>query len=63
MTITTTAIMMKRLTWFAEVDPSPDLFAVVMATGIVSVAAYYHQYWRLGVALSILAVVVFAVLD
>ncbi len=69
--------MMKRLTissghrlpidggiraWFVEVDPSPDLFAVVMATGIVSVAAYYHQYWRLGVALSILALVAFAVL-
>jgi len=33
-----------------------------MATGIVSVAAYDHQYWRLGVALSILAVVAFAVL-
>lgn len=49
-------------TWFAKVDPSPDLFAVVMATGIVSVAAYYHQYWRLGVALSILAVVAFVVL-
>jgi len=49
-------------TWFATVDPSPDLFAVVMATGIVSIAAYYHQYWRLGLALSILAVVAFAAL-
>jgi hypothetical protein len=35
---------------------------MVMATGIVSVTAYYHQYWRLGIALSILAVVAFAVL-
>ncbi|HKS50693.1 MAG TPA: tellurite resistance/C4-dicarboxylate transporter family protein [Pseudonocardiaceae bacterium] len=37
----------------------PDVFAVVMATGIVSVAAYDHEYWRLGIALSVLAVVAF----
>jgi tellurite resistance protein TehA-like permease len=43
-------------------DPPPDVFAVVMATGIVSVAAYDHHYWRLGIALSILAVVAFVVL-
>jgi tellurite resistance protein TehA-like permease len=51
-----------RRAGFAEVDPAPELFAVVMATGIVSVAAYDHQYWRLGVALSILAVGAFVVL-
>ncbi len=45
-----------------RLKPSPDVFAVVMATGIVSVAAYDHGYWRLGIALSILAVVAFAVL-
>ena len=26
---------------------SPTWFALVMATGIVSVAAYDHEYWRL----------------
>lgn len=39
--------------------PPPDVFAVVMATGIVSIAAYDHGYWRLGLALSVLAVVAF----
>ncbi|MEO7195004.1 MAG: hypothetical protein ABIZ05_09295 [Pseudonocardiaceae bacterium] len=48
--------------WLAEVDPPPELFAAVMATGIVSVAADDHGYWRLSVALSILAVVAFVVL-
>lgn len=43
-----------------RLDLSPDVFAVVMATGIVSVAAYGHGYWRLGVALSVLAGVAFA---
>ena len=46
--------------WFAGLEPPPDVFAVVMATGIVSVAGYNHGYWRLGIALSILAMVVFA---
>jgi tellurite resistance protein TehA-like permease len=46
--------------WFAGLEPPPDVFAVVMATGIVSVAGYDHGYWRLGLALSILAVVAFA---
>ncbi|MGH3670169.1 MAG: tellurite resistance/C4-dicarboxylate transporter family protein, partial [Pseudonocardiaceae bacterium] len=48
--------------WLTRLDPPPDVFAVVMATGIVSVAAYDHHYWRLGIALSILAVVAFVVL-
>ncbi|MBV8996542.1 MAG: tellurite resistance/C4-dicarboxylate transporter family protein [Pseudonocardiales bacterium] len=46
--------------WCTGFQPPPDVFAVVMATGIVSVAAYDHGYWRLGIALSILAVVAFA---
>ena len=46
--------------WFAGWAPPPDVFAVVMATGIVSVAGYDHGYWRLGIALSILAAVAFA---
>jgi tellurite resistance protein TehA-like permease len=46
--------------WFTGWEPPPDVFAVVMATGIVSVAAYDHGYWRLGIALSILAAVAFA---
>lgn len=46
--------------WFTGVGPPPDVFAVVMATGIVSIAGYDHGYWRLGLALSILAVVAFA---
>jgi tellurite resistance protein TehA-like permease len=40
--------------------PSPDLFPAVMATGIVSIAADAHRYWRLGIALGILALVGFA---
>ncbi|MGH3571398.1 MAG: tellurite resistance/C4-dicarboxylate transporter family protein [Pseudonocardiaceae bacterium] len=47
---------------FARWDPPPDSFAVVMATGIVAIAGYDHGYWRLGIALSILAVVVFGAL-
>ncbi|PZS19494.1 MAG: hypothetical protein DLM60_10030 [Pseudonocardiales bacterium] len=47
---------------FAGWDPPPDSFAVVMATGIVAIAGYDHGYWRLGIALSILAVVAFGAL-
>ena len=36
-----------RLGWVARVRPPPDVFAVVMATGIVAVAARDHQYWRI----------------
>jgi tellurite resistance protein TehA-like permease len=45
---------------FTELAPPPDVFAVVMATGIVSIAAYDHGYWRLGIALSVLAAAAFA---
>ncbi|MGH3828292.1 MAG: tellurite resistance/C4-dicarboxylate transporter family protein [Pseudonocardiaceae bacterium] len=48
--------------WLAEVDPPPELFAAVMATGIVSVAADDHGYWRFSTALGILAAVAFVVL-
>jgi tellurite resistance protein TehA-like permease len=44
---------------FAELELPPDVFAVVMATGIVSVAADDHAYWRLGIALSVLAAAAF----
>lgn len=47
---------------FAGWEPPPDAFAVVMATGIVAVAGYDHGYWRLGIALSVLAVVAFGAL-
>lgn len=46
--------------WFTGWEPRPDVFAVVMATGIVSVAGNDHGYWRLGIALGILALVAFA---
>jgi tellurite resistance protein TehA-like permease len=45
---------------FTELELPPDVFAVVMATGIVSVAADDHGYWRLGIALSVLAAAAFA---
>lgn len=47
---------------FSRLDPPPDVFAVVMATGIVSVAAREHGYWRIGAALSALALAAFVVL-
>ncbi|MFY9805799.1 MAG: tellurite resistance/C4-dicarboxylate transporter family protein [Pseudonocardiaceae bacterium] len=43
-------------------EPPPDAFAVVMATGIVAVAGYDHGYWRLGIALSAVAVIAFGAL-
>lgn len=49
-------------TWFTRFEPSPDTFAVVMATGILSIAAAFHQYWRLSVALCIAALAAFGVL-
>ncbi|HEX4100271.1 MAG TPA: tellurite resistance/C4-dicarboxylate transporter family protein [Pseudonocardiaceae bacterium] len=48
--------------WFAGRELPPDAFAVVMATGIVAVAGYDHGYWRLGLALSIVAVTAFVAL-
>lgn len=42
--------------------PAPDAFAVVMATGILSIAARNHQYWWLSDTLGVLATVVLVVL-
>ncbi len=39
----------------ADLEPSPDVFAAVMATGILSIAAANHHYWRLSQALGALA--------
>jgi tellurite resistance protein TehA-like permease len=45
-----------------ETDLPPDVFAIVMATGIVSVAARGHAYPRIGEPLAALATVVFVLL-
>lgn len=49
----------RRLT---EIDLPPDVFAVVMATGIVSVAARDHGYRRIDLAFTALAVAAFLAL-
>jgi tellurite resistance protein TehA-like permease len=46
----------------ADIEPTPDVFATVMATGIVSIAARDHHYSKLSDALGVLATVGFAVL-
>jgi tellurite resistance protein TehA-like permease len=51
--------MLSRLT---RLDLPPDAFAVVMATGIVSVAARQHHYLRIGDALEVVAVAMFVTL-
>ncbi|OHV03444.1 tellurite resistance/C4-dicarboxylate transporter family protein [Mycobacterium talmoniae] len=38
-----------------DVEPSPDVFAAVMATGILSIAARNHHYWRISDTLGVLA--------
>ncbi|MDN5919294.1 MAG: tellurite resistance/C4-dicarboxylate transporter family protein [Pseudonocardia sp.] len=48
--------------WFTRLDPSPDVFAVVMATGVVSVAARDHSYRWISLGLGLIAVVTFVVL-
>jgi tellurite resistance protein TehA-like permease len=48
--------------WFARLDPSPDVFAVVMATGIVAIAARDHGYWYIDTGLGLVALAAFAVL-
>lgn len=52
---------MGRLRWRAR-DVSPDAFAVVMATGIVSVAADDHGFRWLAVTLAVVATGAFALL-
>ncbi len=46
----------------ADVEPTADVFSVVMATGILSIAARNHHYWRIGDALGVLASLVLAIL-
>ncbi|KZS63565.1 tellurite resistance/C4-dicarboxylate transporter family protein [Mycobacterium ostraviense] len=41
----------------ADAEPSPDSFAAVMATGILSIAAAKHQYGRFSDTLGVLATV------
>jgi tellurite resistance protein TehA-like permease len=48
--------------WFARLDPPPDVFAVVMGTAIVSIAADQHAYWRIGAVLGVLSLVAFVLL-
>lgn len=49
--------------WLTETDLPPDVFAVVMATGIVSIAGKDHAYPRISVPLAVLAVVAFVLLS
>jgi tellurite resistance protein TehA-like permease len=42
-------------TRLATVEPSPDVFAAVMATGIVAIAASKHHYGRIAEILGVLA--------
>lgn len=46
----------------AGIEPSPDVFAVVMATGILSIAADQHHYRRISETLGALATVLLAAL-
>lgn len=45
-----------------DIEPTPDVFATVMATGIVSIAARDHHYTKLSDALGVLASAGLAVL-
>jgi hypothetical protein len=47
----------------AEVEPSPDVFAVVMATGIRSIGARDHHYPAISDTLGVLATVTLLVLS
>lgn len=46
----------------ADVEPSPDVFAAVMATGILSIAAGKHHYAEISEFLGSLAAVGLVVL-
>jgi tellurite resistance protein TehA-like permease len=48
--------------WFARLDPPPDVFAIVMASGIVSTAAGDHGYWRISTGLIGVALVSYIML-
>ncbi len=45
-----------------DIELSPDVFSVVMATGILSIAARNHRYWRIGNTLGVAASLGLAVL-
>ena len=45
-----------------DLELPPDVFAVVMATGIVAIAADDHRYGRIATALAVIATVTFVVL-
>jgi tellurite resistance protein TehA-like permease len=45
-----------------DIEPTPDVFAAVMATGIVSIVARDHRYSGLSWVLGFLATLCFAVL-
>ncbi|WP_155770595.1 tellurite resistance/C4-dicarboxylate transporter family protein [Mycobacterium asiaticum] len=45
-----------------RIEPSPDVFAVVMATGILSIAAQLHHYTRISEILGVLATLGFVAL-
>jgi len=45
-----------------RIDLPPDAFAVVMATGIVSVAAHDHAYPRIAIPLAVIASIAFVLL-
>ncbi|WP_204801669.1 tellurite resistance/C4-dicarboxylate transporter family protein [Mycobacterium riyadhense] len=46
----------------ADVEPAPDVFAAVMATGILSIAAGQHHYVRISDTLGVLATTALVVL-
>ncbi len=46
-----------RPRWVCQVEPSPDVFAAVMATGILSIAARNHSYQWISDTLGVLATV------
>jgi tellurite resistance protein TehA-like permease len=45
-----------------ERRPPPDAFSIVMASGIVSIAAFDHSYWRIAVGLEVVASAVYVLL-
>ncbi len=47
---------------FVDLDLPPDVFAIVMATGIVAVAAQDHRYGIIAMTLAVIASVMFVVL-
>ncbi len=40
---------------FADIELSPDVFAAVMATGILSIGAHNHGYWLISDTMGVIA--------